>query len=191
MAVRDCQNAFAKAAAADGIVLVPASVPWLNGRGHLGLSGIDPGVIAALVAIFAALEGRPDELAGKPMRLLSGDFLHASSGTFIEVDERQHFTSHRLVTLDLYPNAATVGFDIEQYRAFCRELSPKADRDFAHKAAAAFGPGGRPRQRAYNDALRDLVTPAMGRPPIIRVAAPDRDGAAAYERAREQLKALL
>lgn len=55
-----------------------------------------------------------------------------------------------------------------------------ADRDFAHKAAAGFGPQGRPRQRAYNDALRDLVTPLMGHPPVMRVAVPDRDGAAAY-----------
>ena len=34
-------------------------------------------------------------------------------------------------------------------------------------------PQGRPRQRAYNDALRDLVTPLMGHPPVMRVAVPD------------------
>lgn len=38
------------------------------------------------------------------------------------------------------------------------------------KTAIGFGPGGR--QRAYNDALRDLVTPTLGHPPVIRVAAP-------------------
>ena len=36
------------------------------------------------------------------------------------------------------------------------------------------------RERAYHDALRDLATPAMGHPPLLRIAAPDGDGAAAY-----------
>ncbi|GGF36349.1 hypothetical protein GCM10011519_07320 [Marmoricola endophyticus] len=190
MPVRECQNAFAAAAAADGVALTAASVPWLNGRGHLGIADDFSHVKEVLANIFEALGGQPDELASKPMRRLSGDFVHAPTGTFIEVDERQHFTSHRLKTLDLYPSGARLGFDIEEYRDLCRGLAAKADRDFAHKAAAGFGPGGRPRQRAYNDALRDLVTPSMELPPVIRVAAPDRDGVAAYERVRDSLKAL-
>jgi hypothetical protein len=46
------------------------------------------------------------------------------------------------------------------------------------------------RERAYHDALRDLATPAMGHPPLIRIPAPDGDGAAAYERHRSALLAL-
>ncbi len=50
--------------------------------------------------------------------------------------------------------------------------------------AKGFGFGGVPRERAYHDALRDLATPAMGHPPLIRIAAVDGDGAAAYARHR-------
>ena len=57
-------------------------------------------------------------------------------------------------------------------------------------AAKAFGFGGVQRERAYHDALRDLATPAMGHPPLVRIAAVDGDGAAAYRRHRATLLAL-
>ena len=56
--------------------------------------------------------------------------------------------------------------------------------------AKGFGFGGVQRERAYHDALRDLATPAMGHPPLIRIAALDGDGAAAYGRHRAALLAL-
>jgi hypothetical protein len=51
--------------------------------------------------------------------------------------------------------------------------------------------GGRQKQRAYYDALRDLATPAMGRPPLIRIEATERDGRAAYHRNRDRLLELV
>ena len=57
-------------------------------------------------------------------------------------------------------------------------------------AVKAFGFGGVQRARAYHDALFDLATPAMGHPPLIRVAAVDGDGAAAYRRVRDVLAPL-
>ncbi len=47
-------------------------------------------------------------------------------------------------------------------RALCRDWGSRADRYRASKSALAFGPGGRQAQRAYHDAVRDLVVPAMG-----------------------------
>lgn len=47
------------------------------------------------------------------------------------------------------------------------------------------------RSRAYYRALRDLATPAMGRPPLIRVDAADRDPVDAYRRHRNTLTAAL
>ena len=58
-------------------------------------------------------------------------------------------------------------------------------------AAKGFGFGGVQRERAYHDALRDLATPAMGHPPLVRIAAVDGDGAAAYRAHRPSLLALL
>lgn len=185
------QTAFRLAAAADGIDLALAKVPAINQRGHLGLPNEAAGAVPVLAAIFAVLGGLPADLATKRTTPLQGDFLHVSSGVFIEIDEVQHFTTARLTTLDLYPPGTSLGYDIEAYRELCRSWSAKADRAFAHKAAVAFGPGGRQRQRAYNDALRDLALPALGHPPVIRIAAPDGDGTAAYRRNRDALRALL
>ena len=184
----DCESAFCAAAEDDGISLVRAKAPWLNQRGHLGLPDEASSALPAMTAIFNALGGLDDEQAGKKLTAWPGDFLHVESGVFVEVDESQHFTSFRLATLDLYPKDVLLGFDRAEYQRLCREWAPKSDRFRRDKAAVGFGPGGRQRQRAYNDALRDLVTPALGRPPVIRVAAPDRDGLGAYETVRVRLR---
>jgi hypothetical protein len=191
MPVGDCERAFAAAAAADGIVLGRARVPWLNQRGHLGLPDQAAPARGVLDDVFAALRGDPVTQGTKRLTALPGDFVHESTGTFIEVDESQHFTSFRLLTLDYYPADVPLGFDVEEYRALCVDWSPKSDKYRASKAAVGFGDGGRQRQRAYHDALRDLAAPTMGCPPVVRVSAVDRDGRAAYGRVREQLLGLV
>jgi hypothetical protein len=96
------------------------------------------------------------------------------------VDEVQHFTSHRLLALSLSPDDAVLGYDRDQYMALCDQTAGRADRYRASKDAKCFGEGGRQRQRAYNDALRDLAAPALGHPGVIRAPALDQDGAAAW-----------
>ena len=64
---------------------------------------------------------------------------------------------------------------------------PPTDRLGGGLPAKGFGFGGVQRERAYRDALLDLATPAMGQPPVVRIAAPDGDGAAAYRRHRDAL----
>lgn len=191
MPVGDCEKAFAAAAEADGVVLVRARLPWLNQRGHLGLPDRAGSARAALERIFVELGGDLQAQAGKRTTALPGDFLHEPSGTLIEVDESQHFTSHRLATLRAYPAGTPLGYDLDQYVALCETWKGRSDRYRAAKAAVGFGEGGRQRQRAYHDALRDLAAPAMGRPPVIRVAAPDRDGAAAYREVADRIRAQV
>ena len=191
MPVGDCQDAFAHAAAEDGVALERASVPWLNQRGHLGLPPEADSAREVLDTVFRELGGNVAEQATKRLTPLPGDFVHAESGTFIEIDESQHFTSFRLLTLKHYPASWSLGFDLEEYRLLCQEWGPRSDKFHAAKPAVAFGAGGRRRQRAYHDALRDLATPAMGHPPVIRVAATERDGAAAYARHRDRIRSAL
>lgn len=50
----------------------------------------------ALERIYLALGGDLDTLATGKLTKLTGDFIHEPSGTLIEVDESQHFTSFRL-----------------------------------------------------------------------------------------------
>jgi hypothetical protein len=179
------------AATSDGIVLATASERWLNQRGHLGLPDKLGSTRRVLEGIFLALGGDLTAQDAKRMTPLPGDFIHRETGTLIEVDESQHFTSFRLLTLDHYPQGAPLGFDLERYRELCQTWSSESDKYFRTKAAIGFGPGGRQRQRAYHDALRDLATPAMGRPPLIRVDAADRNGASAYQRSRDRLHDAL
>lgn len=193
MARGDTQRAFAEAAAHDRIELVPQSVYWLNQRGHLGLPDDDVRrpVREALERIYLALGGDLEVLDGGRVTTLPGDFIHEPTGTLLEVDESQHFTSFRLATLDLYPDYVGLGFDVVAYRQLCKKWQKRSDGYYRTKAARGFGVGGRQKQRAYYDALRDFATPAMGRPPLIRIEAAERDPADAYRRHRDELLAVL
>lgn len=190
MPVGDTQRAFAEAARRDGIELELNKEAWLNQRGHFGLPA-HLSVVAVLDSIYKALGGDLPTLATGRTTPLPGDFIHPDTGTLIEIDESQHFTSFRLTSLDLYPPDAPVGFDRNYYRELCGEWRTKSDNYRRTKAARGFGAGGRQRQRAYYDALRDLATPAMGRPPLIRIDAADRDAVDAYRRHRDRLHAAL
>jgi hypothetical protein len=193
---------FAQAAAEDGVDLAAGvTFDWLCEQGHVGLERVaktrrDPAIVEpvkaalrALAAIYARLKGDPAVLhAARENLFLPVDLVHEPSGTLIQVDEREHFASFRLTALGLYPPGAELGFDIEEHRRLCEELAPQTDSIRRGLAAKGFGFGGVARERAYHDALFDLATPAMGHPPLVRVAAPDGDGAAAYEKLRGRLR---
>jgi hypothetical protein len=199
----DLPVAFAAAAAHDGIALESASFDWLCEQGHVGLERVararrDPAIVAPVIAaleqlaaIHARLKGDVSVLhAARENLLLPIDLFHAPTGTVIEVDEAAHFTSFRLAALELYRPGVAVGFDLDEHRALCREWCARTDGLERGLAAKGFGFGGRQRERAYHDALRDLAVPAMGHPPVIRIAAVDGDGVAAYARHRDELRAL-
>jgi hypothetical protein len=203
MAVDDTRAAFAQAAAEDGIALESQSFDWLCEQGHIGLERVakarrDPALVApvtaaltVLASIYARLKGDPAVLrASRENLLLPVDLVHAASGTVIEVDGPEHFTSARLLALDLYPPGTAVGFDLDAYRQLCHDWCRRSDALSRGMPAKGFGFGGVQRERAYHDALRDLATPAMGHPPLIRIAALDGDGEAAYARHRDRLLAL-
>jgi hypothetical protein len=199
----EARAAFAAAAAEDGIELESRTFDWLCEQGHVGLERVakarrDPALVAPVIAalevlgaIYARLKGDVSVLSAARENLyLPVDLVHAPSGTLIEVDGQQHFTSSRLVALDLYPAGAALGFDIEEHKELCRSLCATSDILSRGLPAKGFGFGGVLRERAYHDALRDLATPAMGHPPLIRIAALDGDGAAAYRMHRPSLLAL-
>jgi len=201
----DVQSAFARAAASDGIELVESrTFAWLSEQGHVGLERVakarrDPALvdpvksaIAVLMAIYARLGGDPTVLqASRENLLLPIALFHEPTGTVVELDGPQHFTSFRLAALELYPDEVRVAFDLDEHRELCRAWAFRTDDLHRGLAAKGFGFGGVQRERAYHDSLRDLATPAMGHPPLVRLAAVDGDGAGAYSRHREELGALL
>jgi hypothetical protein len=198
------QVAFAQAAAADGIMLGSGSFDWLCEQGHVGLERVakdrrDPALVGPvkaaleqLCAIYARLKGDVSVLyASRESLLLPVDLVHEPTGTLIAVDESSHFTSFRLAALELYRPDVTVGFDLDKHKKLCRAWCSRTDGLARGLAAKGFGFGGVQRERAYHDALLDLATPAMGHPPLVRIAAVDGDGAAAYRRHRATLLTLL
>ena len=204
MAPGDVQSAFAQAAAADGIPLVSQSFDWLCEQGHVGLERVakarrDPALVAPvtaalerLAAIYARLNGDVSVLhASRENFLLPVELVHEPPGTVIEVDESPHFTSFRLAALDLYPEDAAVGFDLDEHKELCRAWGARTDGLARGLPTKGFGFGGLQQERAYRDALLDLAAPAMGHPPVVRIAAVDADGAAAYSRHRATLARLL
>jgi hypothetical protein len=143
----------------------------------------DPAIVApviaaleVLAAIYARLKGDVSVLrAARANLLLPVDLVHPPTGTVIAVDGREHFTSFRLAALDSYPADASIAFDLEEHRELCRSLAGETDALSRGLAAKGFGFGGVPRERAYHDSLLDLAVPAMGHPPVVRIAAVDGD----------------
>jgi hypothetical protein len=196
--------AFAEAAARDGIALEPGAFEWLCEQGHVGLERVakarrDPALVAPVKAalevlgrILARLRGDLAVLrSARENLLLPLELVHAPSGLIVELDDPAHLTSFRLQTLELYPAGARVGFDVAAYAELCRRFAEQSDGIGRGLAAKGFGFGGVPRERAYHDALRDLAAPAMGLPPLLRIAVLDGDGAAAYERHAAVLRERL
>jgi hypothetical protein len=197
------QSAFAEAAAEDGIVLGRESFDWLCEQGHVGLERVakttrDPALVApvsaaleVLAAIFARLKGDVSVLhAARENLMLAADLVHRPTGTVVSVDDSSHFTSFRLAALELYPADRVLGFDLDEHKELCRVWCARTDSLDRGLATKGFGFSGVQRERAYHDALRDLAVPAMGHPPLIRIAAVDGDGTAAYRRHRASLVAL-
>jgi hypothetical protein len=199
----DVASAFARAAAEDGIELGSESFDWLCEQGHVGLERVakarrDPALVApvsaatcVLAEIFARLKGDVSVLhAARENLFLPVDLVHRPTGTVISVDDSSHFTSARRVALELYPAEAALGFDLDDHMELCRVWSSRTDGLGRGLAAKGFGFGGVQRERAYHDALCDLAVPAMGHPPLVRIAAVDGDGTAAYLRHRASFVAL-
>jgi hypothetical protein len=186
------EDSFYSLATADGLELQRGvTVPWLSNVGHLNAALGGDDTIHELRELHLRLRGDEQLLAAKRSgsnpRL---DFVLPNQKLIIEVDEIQHFTSDRLITLHAYPDGLACAFDIEHYCALVDRWRQRGDRYRAAKPTADFPfAGGRRAQRAYFDACRDLTAPAHAFR-VLRVPAPECDGALAYSRftlALEQL----
>lgn len=185
----ECEIRLAVAAAKDGLFLRPGiSHKWVSTHGPFGLTPQAARVEKPILSIAQALGADLEAMRlAKAVSRPKCDLLHLETGTVIEVDELQHFTSHRLITFDHYPADASVGFEIDQYRHLCERYKSKADKAWGTKSTATFGPKSRGQQRAFYDALRDLAIPAAGLPPVIRILVPDRNVERAWKEARERV----
>lgn len=90
----------------------------------------------------------------------------------LEVDERQHFTSSRSLTLDFYAGRIPTAFDAATWRQRCDERRGREPGGgFARPRPPLFPEaGGRHRQRAFRDFLADALPIAHGWLPTMRIA---------------------
>jgi hypothetical protein len=189
----ECEVGIAVEAAKEGLFLSPGiNFEWIGTKGPYGLSGKTASVYEPVMSVAIALGADLDAMR-QARRIVRprADLMHKDSGVVIEVDEIQHFTSHRLLSFESYPCDAPLGFDLEEYSALCEQHRVKADKAWGVKKTATFGLKSRGRQRAFYDALKDLSLPAAGLPPVVRIAVPDRDYARAWKQARNQVFAAV
>ncbi len=89
----------------------------------------------------------------------------------LEIDESQHFNQYRARTLRLYPANIILAFDKEAWLRRCEEKKKLEGGGFAKPKPPLFpGPDGRHRQRAFRDAICDLLPPEYGFLPTLRLA---------------------
>lgn len=91
-------------------------------------------------------------------RTLHCDIFIPKKKLIIEIDERQHFTKLRALSLKAYPASARVDFSIDEWIQRSLSMDVK-DND----------PPYRDEQRAFLDAMRDLLLPIHGFKPVRRV----------------------
>jgi hypothetical protein len=97
-------------------------------------------------------------IRGCKNRPLAFDFFLPKLNMAIEFDERQHFTPLRAAALRVYPKEALLGFE----RVRWIELSETI-------RAGDNSPAYRDEQRAFYDAIRDIMIPRIGLKPLIRI----------------------
>lgn len=115
-----------------------------------------------------------------------------SNPRIIEVDETQHFNRFRAETLRLYPPEIELAFDRKVW-AERSEAKKKLEGGGLTMTNSPLFPGdeGRHRQRAFRDALCDILPPVHGFLPTLRIAKFDvNDWLKAYD-ARDKMEELL
>jgi len=198
--VEPWEEQFAQEAEKDGIALVPETFSWASEPGHLAIGALAdstgiPEVMQRAEVGVPALEQMFNRMGGLAPVLYScrvnmpypAVLLHEATATLITVDDVLHFTTSRLQTLEQYPGEMPVGFDVKAYKELCKEHAPKTDKWRYGLASKMFGWHGLQKERAYQDAVRDIGSWVMGLSPLIHVPAIDEDGVAAYASVKDEL----
>jgi hypothetical protein len=124
--------------------------------------------------IYRELEGGelPAVMPPRERRVLDAVLQRpGESPRILEVDETQHFNAHRAATLRAYPDHVPTAFPRELWIERCEQKRQREGGGFARPCPPLFdGSGGRHRQRAFRDALADLVPLEHGWLPTLRIA---------------------
>lgn len=100
------------------------------------------------------------------------DAIHVAGGErrVVEVDEAQHFTLFRAMTLRRYPADVHLAFDRQRWLLESEKPRKLKGGNFAKPVPLFRIPEGRHRQRAFRDTLADLLPLDRGFLPTLRIA---------------------
>jgi hypothetical protein len=125
--------------------------------------------------IYSILE--PDQVLPEVMRPVERRTVDAvllrdgEPPRILEVDESQHFNRFRAATLRAYPKSVRVAFPVGVWIERSEAKQRLEGGGFAAPRPPLFpGPNGRHRQRAFRDALSDILPPLHGYLPTLRIA---------------------
>jgi hypothetical protein len=154
-----------------GIAVAPGVAPdWLMrpGRSECGPLW---STIAAIYSVLTDGLVMPDHMPSRERRAVDGLVVDAVGfQRILEIDEAQHFNAFRGASLDLYPPDAEVAYPLHAWRSMSQHKSRLEGGGFARPKPPLFGmKNGRHRQRAFRDALADLLPPLHGWGPTLRI----------------------
>lgn len=114
----------------------------------------------------------PDEMPLRERRAIDG--IVGGRGMrwrIVEIDESQHFTPFRAITVAAYPDHEALGFPRWVWHDESRRGRMSSGGGWAAPKPPLFPmAGGRHRQRAFRDALADLLPAEHGWDPTVRIA---------------------
>ncbi|MDB5973976.1 MAG: hypothetical protein JWR07_736 [Nevskia sp.] len=145
-----------------------------------------------LRAMYHDLTGQdlPDVLPANNWRGLDGLKLAGSAPRVIEVDEAPHFNNYRGMTLRRYPANWPLAFDIKVWIRKAHD-EPKPSGGGAKPVPLFPGDSGRHTQRAFRDALADILPLDHGYLPTLRIADFEVKGWVGTVHAQKRMEELL
>jgi hypothetical protein len=113
----------------------------------------------------------PEEMPSKESRRADAVLLRrARPPLILEVDEKQHFNQFRATTLQHYPADLPLAFNRAEWLSRSTVKLELEGGGFARPCPPLFpGGGGRHRQRAFRDALCDILPPEHDWAPTLRI----------------------
>ena len=112
----------------------------------------------------------PNDMPATDKRFVDAILEDESGIRIVEIDGSQHFNRYRRLTLEMYPADIPLGFDGDVWMARSGfKDGSKSTRRASPRPPLFPGTGGRHRQRAFRDALTDLLPPLYGFLPTLRI----------------------
>ncbi|GAA1301294.1 MAG: hypothetical protein ACTIMA_10970 [Brachybacterium tyrofermentans] len=151
------------------VIEKPRTPAWLNRPGSTDCGDAWP-LVRTIYRQLAAAD-LPEVMPPRERRSLDAVILGPDGHSrILEVDETQHFNEFRALTLQPYPASARTAFDRQDWIDRSRAKTRLEGGGFGARKPPLFpGQHGRHRQRAFRDALADLLPPLHGWEPTLRI----------------------